>query len=245
MSLGFSLKRALVTGAGKGMGRGIALRLAGMGAKVHAISRTDSDLDSLKKECTDMEVYNIDIADWDKTRELVKTMGPIDFLVNNAAVIQQTPFLDTPKTQLDYEFDVNFKAAFNISQVVANRMVQDGRGGSIVNISSISSLRCHDGITSYSTAKAALDKLTKNMAMELGPHNIRVNCINPGTVLTTMQDNLSFGGTEEGRRFLKDNTPLRKYTEVDDIVDTTVFLLSDQSSATTGIIIPVDGGFIL
>ena len=96
-----------------------------------------------------MEVYNIDIADWDKTRTLVKSIGPIDFLVNNAGVTRQTPFLDIPKSQLEYEFDTNFKAAFNISQVVANGMVAGGHGGSIVNISSIGSLRCHDGYTSY------------------------------------------------------------------------------------------------
>ena len=94
------------------------------------------------------------------------------------------------------------------------------------------------------TTKAALDKLTKNMAVELGPHNIRVNSINPGLVLTPSA-RLHSVGTKEGQRIWKSMTPLRKIVETDDVVDTTVFLLSDQSSAITGIIMPVDGGFIL
>ena len=101
MSTSFRLKRALVTGAGKGIGRGIAIRLANMGAKVHAISRTGSDLDSLKKECSDMEVYNVDIADWDKTRSVVLSMGPVDFLVNNAGVGIQKQFVDVAKSEID------------------------------------------------------------------------------------------------------------------------------------------------
>ena len=86
MSVCFHLKPALVTGAGKGIGRAIALRLANMGAKVHAISRTESDFESIRKECADIDVYNTDIADWAKTREAVKKIGPMDFLVNNAGV---------------------------------------------------------------------------------------------------------------------------------------------------------------
>ena len=108
MSVSFHLKRALVTGAGKGIGRAIALRLANMGAKVHAISRTESDLESLRKECADIDVYNIDIADWAKTREAVKKIGPIDFLVNNAGVLRLSPFLEVTKEHLDNEFDINF-----------------------------------------------------------------------------------------------------------------------------------------
>ena len=141
MSVSFHFKRALVTGAGEGIGRAIALRLANMGAKVHAISRTESDLESLRKECADINVYHIDIVDWGKTQEAVKKIGPIDFLVNNAGVIRQSAFLEVTKEHLDTEFDINFKAVFNISQAVAKGMVETGQGGSIVNMSGIAALR--------------------------------------------------------------------------------------------------------
>ena len=244
MSISFHLKRAFVTGAGKGIGRVIALKLANMGAKVHAISRTDSDLDSLKKECGDIEVYNVDIADWDKTRSVVENVGPIEMLVNNAAVAVETPFLDVTKGQLDNVFDINFKAPFNISQVVAKGMVEAGQGGSIVNISSIGSLRVFDKWSVSSASKAALDMLTKNMAAELGPHNVRVNSILPGLVLTPLSLTTTFG-SNEGQQHIISRTPLRRIAKMEDIVNATVFLLSDQSAMINGIVMPVDGGFVI
>ena len=244
MSTGFHLKRALVTGAGKGIGRGIALRLANMGAKVHAISRTEADLESLKTEYRDMEVYTVDITNWDKTRSVVTNIGPVDYLVNNAGVAIQTPFMDITKNELDKAVDTNLKAAFNISQVVVKGMIKAGRGGSIVNISSIVAFKPFDNVTLSCTTKAALSMLTKTMAAELGPHNIRVNSVNPGMVLTPSALRTSFG-TEEGQRVWIRKTPLRKLVKVDDVIDATVFLLSDKSSAITGIEIPVDCGFIL
>ena len=244
MSTGFHLKRALVTGAGKGIGRGIALRLANMGAKVHAISRTEADLESLKTEYRDMEVYTVDITNWDKTRSVVTSIGPVDYLVNNAGVAIQTPFMDITKNELNKAVDTNLKAAFNISQVVVKGMIKAGRGGSIVNISSIVAFKPFDNVTLSCTTKAALSMLTKTMAAELGPHNIRVNSVNPGMVLTPSALRMSFG-TEEGQRVWISKTPLRKLVKVDDVIDATVFLLSDKSSAITGIEIPVDCGFIL
>ena len=123
MSVSFHLKRTLVTGAGKGIGPALALRLADMGAKVNAISRTESDLDNLKKGCGNIDGYNIDIADWDKTRSVVENIGPIDMLVNNAAVAIQTPFLDVTKGQLDNEFD-KFQGSV---QYITGSRERDGR----------------------------------------------------------------------------------------------------------------------
>ena len=106
MSVFFYLKHALVTGARKRIGRAIALKFANLGAKVHAIIRTESDLDSLKKECSDLDVYNVDIADWDTTRSVVQNKGPIDMSVNNAGIIYPSSFLETSKEQLDIQFDI-------------------------------------------------------------------------------------------------------------------------------------------
>ena len=242
MSTFFHLKRALVTGAGKGIGRAIALRLANMGANVHAISRTKSDLDSLKEECTDIDVYNVDIADWDKTRSVLQSIGPVEMLVNNAGVVYPSAFLETSKDQLDNQLDINFKAAFNISQVVAKGMVERGKGGSIVNMSSAVGIKVVDNTTVYSVSKAALDMLTRSMAAELGPHNIRVNSINPGLVSTAMI--LKCGISEEFQQHYINRSPIKRLVEINDVVNATIFLLSDQAAMTNGIILPVEGGLV-
>ncbi|KAL8593306.1 hypothetical protein ACOMHN_009959 [Nucella lapillus] len=169
MSFKFNGKRALVTGAGKGIGRDIAKALHQGGATVVAISRTQSDLDSLKEECPGMETLTLDISDWDTTKEAVHKLGHFDLLVNNAGVGSTAPFLDFTKEDLDCTFDINFKGVFNVSQVVARGMVEKGSGGSIVNLSSTASLIGIHGHAAYCPSKAAVDSLTRVMALELGP----------------------------------------------------------------------------
>ena len=244
MSALFFSKTALVTGAGKGIGRAIALKLANLGTKVYAVSRTESDLDSLRMECGNIDVFNVDIADWDKIRSVVHSLGPIDMLVNNAGVADPSPFLDISQEQMNNQFDINFKAAFNISQGVAKGMVERGRGGSIVNISSIAATRASPTSSVYSCTKAALDMLTRNMATELGPHNIRVNSINPGLVLTPMIERV-VGDTEALRQTYISLSPIKRLVELDDVVNATIFLLSDQSAMITGVSLPVTGGALL
>ena len=237
----FHSKHALVSGAGKGIGRAIALRLAALGAKVHAVSRTQADLDSLQEEVPDIDVYNVDIADWDKTRTVVESIGPIQLLVNNAGITYPTPFLDVTKELLEIEFDINYKAAFNISQVVARGMVERGHGGSIVNVSSAASLKVARNLSVYSSSKAAMDMLTKTMAEELGPYNIRVNSVNPGVILTPLSLRTRFT-SKVAIDYFKGRTPLRRLADIDELVNVTMFLLSDQASYVTGHIMPVEGG---
>ena len=243
MNILFHSKRALVTGAGKGIGRAIAIRLAALGATVHAISRTQADLDSLKEEAPGIDVYNVDIADWDKTRSAVESIGPVELLVNSAGLTHATPFLDVTKELLDNEFDINYKAAFNISQAVAKEMVNRGQGGSIVNVSSAVSLKVARNLSVYSSSKAAMDMLTRTMAEELGPYNIRVNSVNPGIILTLLSLRTRFT-SKVSIEYVKGRTPLRRLAEIEELVSVTMFLLSDHASFVNGHVMPVEGGTV-
>ncbi|XP_052791342.1 L-xylulose reductase-like [Mya arenaria] len=239
----FQGKVALVTGAGKGIGRAIAVKLAELGAKVFGISRTQEDLDKLREQVPSIETRLVDISDWDKTRQVVKDLGPIDMLVNNAGITNWTGFLDVTKEELDSLHDINFKAAFNISQVVAQGMAARGTSGAMVNISSVAGQRVVHNHTCYCTAKAALDMLTMTLAFELGPKKIRVNSVNPTIVLTELGKIGWSDPVKKAGALAK--IPIGRLGEEEDIVNATVFLLSDKSSMINGAILPVDGGMIV
>ncbi|CAG2231144.1 DCXR [Mytilus edulis] len=230
MEIKFDGKKALVTGAGKGIGRAIAKKLVECGAETYALSRTQSDLDILKKEVPSINVVQIDLQQWDKTRETIAKIGPIDLLINNAGVAKLAKFTEMKKEDLDYVMDVNFNAVFNVSQVVAKAMVERGEGGSIVNISSAASQDALMDHAAYCPSKAAVDMLTKCMALELGPHKIR-------QILT--KQNWSDPAKSEP---MLARIPLGKFIEVEDVVNSVIFLLSDKSAMTTGECVRIDGG---
>ncbi|XP_060584960.1 L-xylulose reductase-like [Ruditapes philippinarum] len=238
----FKDKRALVTGAGKGIGRAIAVKLANLGAQVYAISRTQTDLDSLKQQVPSIDTRLLDISDWDITRKAVEDIGPIDFLVNNAAVIKRTPFLEVTKEELDDQHTINFRAAFNITQVVTRGMVSRGTGGVIVNVGSISGIRTTNNRSCYGTSKAALNMLTMSLAHELGPKKIRANSVNPTVVWTNMGE----GGWKDPKlkAAAMAKIPIGRFALEDDVVNATIYLLSEKSSMINGVILPIDGGMI-
>lgn len=242
MDIRFDGKRALVTGAGKGIGRGIAINLAECGAQVVAISRTQADLDSLKQQVPSIETHAIDLTDWDATRALVQSLGEIDLLVNNAGTVILTSFFNVTKEELDRQFDTNYMAVYNISQVVAEDMVKRGKGGAIVMISSQASFRAIAGHSVYCSTKGAIDQLTRCLALELGPHKIRVNCINPTITKTELAMIAADWGNPEKAKPVLDRIPLRRFAEIEEMAKTTLFLLSDQASMISGTILPVDGG---
>ncbi|XP_050775999.1 L-xylulose reductase isoform X1 [Gopherus flavomarginatus] len=182
----FSGRRALVTGAGKGIGRAAALALSRAGAQVIALSRTQADLQSLEREGTGIETLCVDLGDWDATEAALSKVGAIDLLVNNAAVAVLQPFLEVTKEAFDRSFDVNLRAVFHVSQIISQQMIARGVQGAIVNISSQASQRALQDHAVYCSTKSALDMLTKVMALELGPHKIRVNSVNPTVVMTDM-----------------------------------------------------------
>ncbi|CAJ1080449.1 L-xylulose reductase-like [Xyrichtys novacula] len=242
MEISFAGKRALVTGAGKGIGRATALALARCGAKVTAVTRTQADLNSLVQENASITPVCVDLGDWEATETALKDVGPIDLLVNNAAFPSLQSFLEITPDHFDRSFNVNVKAALQVSQIVARGMKARGSGGSIVNVSSQASqcaLRDH---TVYCATKAALDMLTKGMALELGPYQIRVNTVNPTVVMTDM-GRLGWSDPEKSKNMMS-RIPLGRFAEVEDVVNSILFLLSDKSSMTNGVALPVDGGFL-
>ncbi|XP_032431279.1 L-xylulose reductase [Xiphophorus hellerii] len=242
MEISFAGKQALVTGAGKGIGRATALALARCGARVTAVTRTQADLNSLVQECPAIVPVCVDLADWAATEAALKDVGPIDLLVNNAACTKLQPFLEVTPDQFDLLFNVNVKAVLHISQMVAGGMKARGSGGSIVNVSSQASQRALRDHTVYCATKGALDMLTKVMALELGPHQIRVNSVNPTVVMTKM-GRLGWSDPEKAQT-MKSRIPLGRFAEEEDVVNCILFLLSEKSSMINGVALPVDGGHL-
>ncbi len=241
MNVRFDGKRALVTGAGKGIGRVIASVLAESGASVVALSRTPSELDSLKREIG-CETIVADLADPDVAHNAAEKAEPIDLLVNNAGVAILEPFLDATAEAFDTTFAINVRAAMLVSQVVARGMIARGRGGAIVNVSSQASKIGLADHTTYCASKGALDNLTRTMALELGPHGIRVNAINPTVVMTPMGKRAWADPAKGGPMLAR--IPLGKFAEPEDVAHLVAYLLSDQADMIHGVTLPIDGGFL-
>ncbi|CAG0880379.1 unnamed protein product [Cyprideis torosa] len=241
-------KRILVTGAGRGIGRALVKRLYGIGAQVIALSKTKDFLESLKSECPDIQIVQQDLSNWNETRERVEwrpleSLPSVDGLVNNAGISILEPFLEVKEETFDKLMNVNVKAVLNVSQIIATRMIKDGKEGSIVNISSIGGIHPRRNHFSYNTSKAALDMMTKVMALELGPHKIRTNSLNPGITMTDM-GKMAWSDPEKVDPELQ-RTPLKRFAEVEEVVDGICFLLSPSSAIINGACIVQDGGRIL
>jgi NAD(P)-dependent dehydrogenase (short-subunit alcohol dehydrogenase family) len=241
MQIDFSGKRVLVTGAGKGIGREIAALLARCNAMVIALSRTQSDLDSLSEEIG-CETIQSDLADADAAKLGAKAAGEIHLLVNNAGISIPQPFLDTTVEAFDDTMAVNVRALMVVAQVVARGMIERGQGGAIVNLSSQASMRGILDHTAYCASKGAVDNLTRVMALELGPHNIRVNAVNPTVTLTPMGEMAWSDPAKSGPMLAR--IPQGKFAQPADVAHAVAYLLSDQADMIHGAILPVDGGFL-
>ncbi|XP_018303536.1 L-xylulose reductase [Mycetomoellerius zeteki] len=243
MNIIFEGKRILVTGAGQGIGKEIALRLSKYKGQVFALSRTKENLNSLVAIDPKIQPICVDLRDWDATRKAVQSILPIDLLVNNAAVARLSPFLDATPKEFDLIFDVNVKAVFNVSQIIVENMIERKHGGSIVNVSSQAAQAALKDHTVYCMSKAALDMLTKTMALEVGPHNIRVNSVGPTVVMTEM-GKLGWSDPQKAQSMIN-KIPLGRFADVDEVVDPVIYLLSDRSSMINGACLPIDGGFLV
>ena len=243
MAYDFTGKRVLVTGAGKGIGRNTAKALFQCGAEVIALSRTQSDLDSLKQEAPGIQIVHADISDIKSTVALIEKLTPIHLLVNNAGIYigKLQPFLEITEEAYDEVMQINLKAVLFISQVVAKDLVQRGLPGSIVNVSSQVSILTLPTATVYSSSKAGVDMLSKSMGAELGPKGIRVNAVNPTVVLTASQRQV-YSDPARAEPLLA-RIPLKKFAEEEDVSDVILYLLSDKSAMINCAILPIDGGY--
>jgi NAD(P)-dependent dehydrogenase (short-subunit alcohol dehydrogenase family) len=238
-------KVAVVTGAARGIGLAIAQAFVKEGARVVL---ADWLADEVRREATALGAGALavptDVGDAGQVRalarETIRTFGGLDIMVANAAVQAEIPFLDLTEEEFDRVVRVNLKGAFLCGQTAARHMVETGRRGTIVNISSINAVTTHPVLVHYAATKGGIAMLTKGMAVALAPHGIRVNAIGPGTVNTPINANFfSMPGMID--RFLM-RTPLGRIAEPDEIARVAVFLASDDSSYITGTTIYADGG---
>ncbi len=240
--MNFEGKTALITGAGKGIGRETARVLAARGAAVVALSRTRADLESLEDEihCTSIVV---DLADAVAAKRAALRGLPADYLVNCAGINVLESFVDATVEAFDLVHAVNTRAAMIVSQEFARARISAGGGGAIVNVSSISAFQGFADHASYCASKGALDALSRVMANELGRHRIRVNCVNP---VVTMTDLAAAAWSDPAKsRPMMARIPLGRFAETVDVAEAIAFLLSDAASMLNGLSLPVDGGFMV
>lgn len=242
-------KIALVTGSSRGIGRAIARELAREGWRVCINYRVRRDCaESLLKEITafggEGMIYGADVSRREEVNAMVAAIkaqwGEVSLLVNNAGVAGQALFQDVTDELWHRYFSVNVDGAFHAIQAVLPPMLREHEG-CIINVSSMWGLRGASCEVTYSCTKAALIAMSRSLALELAPTNIRVNCIAPGVIKTDMLDALPADVLPQ----LAEETPLRRLGTPEDIAHLAVFLASDKSSFITGQVITADGGFIV
>ena len=237
----FAGRTVFVTGAGKGIGEATARLMAARGARVIAASRTRSDLDALA-EAIGCDTICVDLADADATRGAAQAAQPVDLVVNNAGIVELQPFLDTTVEAFDTTMAVNVRAAMIVAQVCARSMIDRGAAGAIVNVSSISAMIGLPLHAAYCASKAALDSLTRVMAVELGAHGIRVNAVNPVVTLTPMAEKAWSDPAKSAPMLAR--IPLDRFVQPDEVARSIAYLLGEDAAMINGTSLAVDGGFL-
>lgn len=237
----FTGKVALVTGAGAGIGRAVALRLAAEGAQVFAVSR-GANVEELAAASSGIVAHRADVAEPQQVEAMIAACvaryGRLDVLCNNAGISHG----GTPIHELDLELwdrimAVNLRGAFVVLKHTLPVMMRQ-RAGAIVNMSSVGGTRPSPGSAAYIVGKAGLNMLTKQAALEYAEHGIRINAVAPGMILTPMVEASAPGVID----WKKSITPMRRLGTVDEVAAVTAFLASDEASYISGAIYAVDGG---
>jgi 3-oxoacyl-[acyl-carrier protein] reductase len=237
---------ALVTGAGRGIGRAIALGLAAAGADVAVNDFADeaaceavvAEVEALGRKGL---VVMADVADEEQVGAMVErgegVLGPLDIVVNNAGITRDNVVMMMDPGDFDSVVATHLRGTFLVSKAAARKMFRR-RAGCIINLSSVVGRRGNAGQANYAAAKAGVIGLTKSLAKELGARGVRVNAIAPGYIDTPMTQALP----EETRRLIVDATPLKQIGSADDVAGAVVYLASPQARFITGVTLPVDGG---
>ncbi|MDC0177954.1 3-oxoacyl-[acyl-carrier-protein] reductase [Polaribacter sp.] len=241
-------KSAIITGATRGIGRGIAIEFAKQGANVaFTYSSSFAAATALESELKAFGVlakgYQSNAADFDAAQELAKTVlkefGTIDILVNNAGITKDNLLMRITEEDFDKVIEVNLKSVFNLTKAVIRPMMKQ-RAGSIINMSSVVGLKGNAGQTNYAASKAGIVGFSKSVALELGSRNIRSNVVAPGFIETEMTAKLDEATVQSWR----DGIPLKRGGQPIDIANACVFLASDMSAYITGQTLSVDGGML-
>lgn len=248
MSFSLNGKTCLVTGAGRGIGKAIALAMAKSGADV-AITDIQTDAAMTVKEEIEglgrkSMVIQANAVDFNRAEEVIDTIveewGKLDVLVNNAGITRDSLIMRMNEDQWDSVISVNLKSVFNYSKAAIKPMMRQ-RNGAIISISSVVGIMGNAGQTNYSASKAGIIGFSKSLAKEVGSRNIRVNAVAPGYIKTEMTEKLSEKVTEA----MKAVTPLKRQGTVDEVANAVIFLASDASSYITGSVLKVDGGMAM
>ena len=245
----FENQVAVVTGAGRGIGHAIAVRLAREGARVASVSRTEANAQKTADEINALradaaKAYAVDVADQVAVQkaaaQILEDFGRVDILVNNAGVTRDGLSMRMSLDDWDTVLNTNLKGAFTLTQALMRSMIKQ-RSGRIINISSIAGLTGNAGQANYSASKAGLIGLTKTLARELASRGITVNAVAPGLIETDMTTVLS----EEIRQAILQKVPLGKLGEPDDIAGAVAYLASPEAKYITGQVLTVDGGMVM
>jgi glucose 1-dehydrogenase len=241
-------KVAVVTGAARGIGRGVAERLAREGAAVVLVDVVDEGeavASELRAQGLDVRFLRADVsvrAQIDHVVErVVHDLGTIDVLVNNAGIIRTASFFATTEQDFDEVFAINLRGMFSFTQAVAKVMLAAGTAGSIVNMSSITAVHGAEEIVAYSASKGAVSAMTRSTAMALAAHGIRVNAVGPGSIATEAAVQIHDRDPSAARRILS-RTPLGRMGTPEDVGATVAFLASDDASYFTGQVLYPEGG---
>lgn len=238
-------KKALVTGASSGIGAACAVALAEAGAEVHAVARRADKLEDLARECGDagyrMTPVGLDVTDFDALAAFIADQGPFDVLLNSAGMARHGPALDARGEDFDAVVAVNLKSAYFQAQHVAKGLIAAGKPGSIITISSQMAVVGGIERSVYSATKAGVEGFTRGMAIEWGPHKIRINTICPTFVVTALTQ-ASFDDPVK-REWIESKIKLGRVGEVEDMMGAAVFLASDAAALITGTSLLVDGGW--
>ena len=242
-------KTALVTGAGKGIGKASAIALAEAGADLVILSRTLTDLNKVKKQVNKLKkkctVFECDVSNFEEVKSVFKQINSLDILVNNAGTNRPEHFTKIKKEDMDYVVDLNIKAAFYVAQMATKVMLKSKNrksiGGSIINISSQLGKVGAPNRSIYNMTKFGIEGLTRGIALDLAKNNIRVNTVCPTFVETPMVK--KFFKDKKFKTEMINNIPLGRLATESDIATAIVYLASNASSMITGSSLMIDGGW--